>query len=217
MKKKRICFIFQSKERQNDSFCDSTIIDVYEMYVQAQRVCIISRLRGLCTFLLTLLLYWKCLIFPVYLFLYSYNYASQPTLESLCVCLMVVPRLCVNGNNLHGVSEKRQRKLLPRKMRMYVFVVIHCCWSSCIPHTIPIAAAQPMTVPYLTHINDGQIHTHTHSHPHLPRRISHSSSNTKVFRRRTWNRTWKYFDCVTLSRSADIVMCKFLENMKCPG
>lgn len=77
-------------------------------------------------------------------------------------------------------ETKRERELLLWKMRMYVFVVIPCCWSSCIPNTIPIAAAEPMTVPCLTHINDGRTDGYTHTY--IPRTFSHSS-NTKLFRR----------------------------------
>lgn len=140
-RKKGFFFIFHRKEKF--FFCD-TNIDVYEMYVQVQRVCIISRLRGLCTFLLTLLLYWKCLIFPVYLFLYSYNYASQPNLEYVCVYVYVYGwRLCHDcvWTRTTCTEHRREKELLVWKMRMYVFVVIPCCWLSCICNTIPIAAA----------------------------------------------------------------------------
>lgn len=93
-------------------------------YVHCMYNVYISRLRGLCTFLLTLLLYFETTwIFPVHLFLYSYNYAFG---QIRWVCERMCHWHCVNENNLHGAFAVENA---------HVYV---CC------HTLLMVACIPM-------------------------------------------------------------------------
>lgn len=79
----------------------------------------ISRLRGLCTFLLTLLLYWKCLVFS--LFIYFYTPIIMPFNNSLCA-----KRMC------HDCCEQKQlaqRAFAIGYAHVCVCCHIHCWWS----------------------------------------------------------------------------------------
>lgn len=115
----------------------------------------ISRLRGLCTFILTLLLCWNCFIFPVYLFLYSYNYAHQQIRFSW-VCVWVwecVPRQ-KESKWTRAICTK---SFYQRKCACMCLLSSRCWWIAC-EHTIPIAAAIDSSQ-CLAHINTEYTHT----------------------------------------------------------